>query len=396
MSSNPPENDHHTPNELRVDLLASAGWNPWAQNDSSSRVQMLGSHLSQALVMDGATPRRNVTGIEREYGRFTFSVKMPANGEILRIIHKYPRTMSRDGIRENPMTAIIYEDIATKYIGVVMVPKHHCRHQHFGFRYQPKSALSRITVGSTVPKGTILSDSPSIDEHGNYRLGLEANVVFMSVPGVIEDGVIISKSFAERMTTTGFEKRSANWGSHVYPLNLYGNDREYKPFPDIGDNIREDGLLFALRQYDPLLAPIEMSPAALREPDYTFDKLIYGEPGAKVVDINIHHDTRSSPPPTPVGMETQTKKYYDAELQFYSQLLDFHRELVRKRGPQNVALTPELHRLLGEALSFKPDQKMRATQIYQRQPLDDWRVEIAFEYKIVPTDAFKLTDLHGG
>lgn len=396
MSLNPPDDPHYTPNELRVDLLASGGWNPWAQHDSSSRVQMIGSHLSQALVMEGATPRRNVTGIEREFGRFTFSIKMPANGEVLRIIHKYPRTLSRDAIRENPLTTIIYEDNATKHIGVVSVPRYHCRHQHFGFRYKHKQALSRLSVGSTIAKGTILSDSPSIDDQGNYKLGLEANVVFMSVPGVIEDGVIISKSLAKRMTTMGFEKRSVNWGTHLYPLNLYGNDKEYKPFPDIGDRIREDGLLFALRRYDPLLAPVEMSPAALREPDYIFDQLVYGEPGAKVIDVNVHHDTRSSSPPTPTGMEVQAKKYYDAQLQFYNQLIDEHRSLIRKRGTNNILLTPEFHALLFEAYAYRPDPKMRATQIYQRQPLDDWRVEVAFEYGMEPIDAFKLTDLHGG
>lgn len=384
-------------NELRVDLLASAGVNPWAQHDSSSRVQMLGGHLGQALVIDGASPRRCFTGMERELGRFTFNVKMPANAEIIRVIDKYPRTIGPSSVKENPLSVIVYEDVESKMVGIVTLPRWHCRHQHFGFRYKMKSnALNRLVPGATIGKGTILADSPAVDDMGNYMIGTETEVAFMSVPGIIEDGVIVSKDYLKKLTTHGFESRVAVWGTRYYPLNLYGTDTEYKPFPDIGDRIREDGLLFALRQYDPLLGPVEMTPKALREPDFTFDRLTYAEPGAKVIDVNIRRQIMNGPPPTPVGMEVQTNKYYTAQLQFYRNLLDTYNELKRRRK-ETLKITEEFHRLLVEALIYTSEPgKIKAKLIHQRMPLDDWRVEVTFDYEIVPTVPFKVTDFHGG
>ena len=388
------------PNELRVDLLSTSGLNPWTQHDSASRIQMMGGHVAQALVIDGASTRRCLTGIEREFGRFTFNIQMPCNAEIIRVVEKYPRTLGRNAIRENPLTVVIYENVETKEVGILEIPRFHCKHQHFGFKYQFKRAANRIASGALIPKGTILADSPSVDDLGNYRLGTETEVAFMSVPGVIEDGVIISKAYAEKLKSRGFENRVASWGKNWYALNLYGTDEEYKPFPDIGDTIRDDGLLFALRrlddQSDVLLSPVEMTPAALREPDYIFDRLVYGVPGAKIVDVSVRHEIKNGPPPTPIGMEVQPKKYYDAQLRFYRTLLDIYGDLRRKRK-EALRISTEFHRLLQEALTYCQEPgKNRATQMYQRQPLDDWRVDVTFEYDVVPDVGFKLTDFHGG
>ena len=386
-------------NELKVDFLASGGINPWAQHDSSSRVQMIGGHLSQALVIAGCSTRRCLTGIEREFARHTFHIRMPVDAEVIRVIERYPMTLSLGAIKENPVTVVVYEDVETKEVGIMTIPRFSCKHQHFGFKYKfNKAAMSRLSQGSNIPEGTILADSPAVDELGNYRMGVETEIAFMSVPGIIEDGVIVSKAYVEKLKSKGFESRVAGWGSSWYPLNLYGTETEYKPFPDIGDRIRDDGLLFALRRYDQndLLAPVEMTPAALREPDYTFDKLTYAEPGARVVDVGVRHEIKNTPPPTPVGMEAQTMRYYNATVRFYDALLETYNEL-RKRRKEALKITPEFHRLLVEALTYKPDQgKQKATQMYQRQPLDDWRVEVTFEYDVIPTVGFKLTDFHGG
>lgn len=386
-------------NELRVDYLASGGMNPWAQHDSSSRVQMIGGHLSQALVINGCSTRRCLTGIEREFGRHTFSIKVPADIEVIRVIERYPKTLSIGAIRENPVTIVVYEDVETKRVGILTIPRFSCKHQHFGFKYNfNQRALQKLHQGSNIAGGTIIADSPAVDELGNYRMGVETEIAFMSVPGIIEDGVIVSRAYVEKLKSKGFESRVAGWGSNWYPLNLYGTETEYKPFPDIGENIRDDGLLFALRRYDEndLLGPVEMTPAALREPDYTFDKLTYAEPGARVVDVLVHHEVKNSPPPTPVGMEGQTMRYYEATVKFYNTLLETYNEL-KKRRKESLDITPEFHRLLVEALSYRPEAgKQKATLMIQRQPLDDWRVEVRFEYDVVPDVGFKLTDFHGG
>lgn len=403
------------PNELRPEFLSINSLNPWPGHDSSSRGTMFSSsHIGQSLQIADCTPRRCQTGTEREFGRFTFKIKAPCDMVIIKVIPKYQQTLGMGGVKENPSSVIIYENIETKEVGIIDLVRFSTaidnRHQHFGFRYKFTAAEQHLYPGSRIPKGTVLADSPAIDENGNYCYGLETNTAFMSVPGIIEDGIVVSESYLKRITSKGFEKRQVSWGKQYYPLNLYGDNEHYKPFPDIGDRIRDDGLLFALRPYDDLLAPVEMHPTALQEPDYIFDKLIYGEPGAKVVDVTVHHDDTQRTEPTPVGIEEQAERYKDSLTKFYDAVLDVHGDLLLKRG-KSLNITPDFHRLVVEGISDRGHKenpylhkirrhnasaKRKVQKMYRRAPLDDWRVEVAFEYDVVPTIGFKLTDCHGG
>lgn len=389
------------PNQLLPEFLGLTGLNPWPGQTSSSRGVMFAGHLGQALQIKGCTPRRCQTGLEQEFGKYTFSLRFPTDANIIRVIPKYQQTIGQGGIRENPMNVVVHEDIDTKEVGILNLVRFSTAidsmHQHFGFRYKYNSEVERqLTRGNTIPKNTIVADSPAIDEHGNYCYGIETPVAMMSIPGVIEDGVVVSRSYLDKISSRGYERRVGSWGKEYFPLNLYGDKDNYKPFPDIGDRIREDGLLFALRRYDDLLAPVEMRPDRLEEPDYIFDKLVYGIPGAKVVDITVHHDeVQNKTQPTPVGMEVQPNKYLRGTHQFYANLIDTYKDLKRTRGDE-LRITPEFQRLLVEAYADQADpKKFRATKMYRRNPLDDYRVEIAFEYDVVPTVGFKLTGCHG-
>ncbi|MND14837.1 DNA-directed RNA polymerase subunit beta [compost metagenome] len=369
--------------------------------NSSSRVQMVNSQYGQALVIKGATPRRQQTGTEREFGRFTFSKTFDRNVNILAEIERYPFSVGVDTIVENPETVYIYEDAETGEIGMMSVPRFNCNHQYFGFKYQfNKEVTSKLFAGAHIPAGSVVAHSPSLDKDGNYNIGRELNVVYLSLPGVIEDGVIIADDVLPEITAKGFKKYTESAGRNHMFLNLYAdknNPGVYKPFPDIGDLVREDGLLFATRPYDPLLAPVEMSVGALQEVDYVYDRLTYVTPGARVVDVVVHHDDTNRNPPTPVGMERQMNKYHQAAMKFYQKILDVYNKL-RKSHEKNLVLSPELHRLIVEALGYvnKPNsQGQQVTKTYRRQPLDDWRVEITIEFDTQPTDGAKVSGGHG-
>lgn len=385
------------PNQLRPELLHTAGLNSFQREDSSARVNMFSSsHISQALVVAGATPRRTLTGVERKFGRTTFKIKMPCNATILKTFEKYPKSYGYNSFTSSPVMYVIYEENETREIGILELPRHHCLHQHFGFKYKYNTAaLSKIHVGATIKAGTVLADSPSITHNGDYCYGVDTQVALMSIPGVIEDGVVVSESYLKKLQSKGFETMVESWGKEWFPLNLYGDDTTYKAFPDIDDTIREDGLLMVLRRYDEMLAPVEMTPAALRQPDYVYDRPIYATPGAKIVDITIKHDNRLNPPPTPVGMEAQTERYYNAQQNTYKEIIRFYQELKRKR-PEGIRISREFSNFLVEAiLDTEESGKDKSIRMYRRIPLDDWRVEITYEYDINPTETFKLTGCHG-
>lgn len=405
-------------NELGVEVLSINSLNPWSGEDSSSRGTMFSSsHISQTLVVDGAGPRYCQTGTESEFGKYTFKHKFPCDAEIIRVIPKYRPTIGQDNIRENPSSLVIYENLETKEVGMLDLISYSTaidnKHQHFGFRYNFTPLAKELHPKMRLKAGTVLGDSPSVKDtntdHPSYHYGVETNVAFMGVPGIIEDGIIVSESYLEKITSRGQEKRTVSFGKKLYPLNLYGDANNYKPFPDIGDTIREDGLLFALRPYDELLAPIEMDPRILQEPDYVFDKLVYGVPGGKVIDVNVQHDTTNRVPPTPEGMERQPEKYYRALVQYYRSILEVYNELHKSRR-HHLKITPEFHRLVVEAMSYvgfednpatdymrrkDPLVRRRVKKLYRRNEIDDWRVEVAFEYKVHPCIGMKLTATHG-
>lgn len=385
-------------NEHRAELAASGSFNPFIAHDSSARLQMMGSHLSQALPVVGCETRRILSGMEREFGRATFKIAMPVDAEIVKVIQKYPPTIGQGGIKRNPTTVIVYMDAHTKVFDLLEFDHYHCMHQHFGFNYVFTKEMRKIVPGAKIPAGTVLAHSPTLDELGNYRIGLNAKVALMSIPGIIEDGIVVSESFCKRSTTHCIEKRDKSWGKNWYPLNLYGNDETYKPFPDIGDRIREDGLIFALRRVpqddEIILAPLQMGVRALQEVDYFFDRCEYGHPGAVVTNITVRHDEKPNPP-TPPGMETQAAKYYKAECLFHQGILDCYQQLFQKYR-EHLVISPKFQAMLREARMYLPCPiRSKSTQMYQLQPLDDWRVDLTYEYDFVPTIGSKLTGLHG-
>lgn len=385
-------------NEHRAELASSASFNPFIAHDSSARVQMMGSHLSQALPVKDCQPRRILTGMEREFGRATFNVEIPVDAEIIDIIHKFTDTAGAGGIRINPTTVIIYMDARTNQFDAVEFNSYHSMHQSFGFNFVRTQAMRNLRPEQSIPAGTVLGRSPTLDDQDNYRIGLNVKSAFMSIPGVTEDGFIVSESLCKRMTTTCIKKTSFSWGKTWYPLNLYGDEKNYKPMPDIGDRIRDDGLICTLRRMDQdtdiMYYPLEMSNEALQRVDYFFDQRVYGKKGAKVINITSRHGQRAWPR-TPDGMEAQAKKYYDAECEFHQAILDSHRKLARRYGDR-VALGGTFSMLLREARLFLPcEQRAKSTQMYQLQPLDDWRIDLTYEYDFVPTIGSKLTGLHG-
>lgn len=392
---------HAPANELHRDLMSVCGLNFSDGHDSSSRKQMFASHIGQALQIVGATPRRIFTGMEREYGKYTVNVKMPCDAEIKKVIDRYKRTGGIDSIAFSPETVIIYEDQATKQIGVLTLRDYNTMHPYFGFRYKKMPVLSQLYAGAFIKKDTILMDSPGVDPEGNYSYGAGLKMAFMSVPGVSEDGIIICRDKLETFAFRTYETRVVEWGSRRFPLNVWTKDGgiTYQPMPDIGDVIGDNGnktgVLMALRSYDKDLAVIEQSVNELQEIDFAHDKLIYAPTGGRIIDIRIHHDITASPSPTPVGMDTQAQKYDRSRRQFYQDIYDEYKRLQSER--KRLSLTPEFSRLVVEAISVVGDTGgQQVTKLHRQNKLDDYRVEFIIEYLNIPDIGNKLTDCHGG
>lgn len=386
-------------------LGASTTLEPYASKCSASRSAMRASFHSQSLVLKGATPRRIITGAEREYGKYTMNVEVPCHAKVLKVIHKYPRMLGVYSFKRNSETTIIYESLEDGTLGSLIVPNFHWNHKVFGFEYRVDPIVKTLAPGSLLNRGQILASSHSVKGNGDYWYGVELNTAFMEIPGIIEDGLVISESCREKLTTKGYGSRVVEWGGKAYPLNLYGDD-DYKVFPDIGEPIREDGVVFALREYDPVLAVCDMTDQALKTINHTFDKVTYIQLSSVdngkrpiVEDIGVWHTHNPDLWKTPPGMERQVRRYWEASKIYNTEIDDIYQHQLRVKG-KNLKVTNQYHtQLVRCRVNDNNIPKMGLTKsvarTFRKSKLDDWRVEVKYGWDIKPGIGYKISDSHG-
>ena len=381
-------------NELCAELTGVMSINPWVPVTSASRLAMDYSHISQALVISGVEPQQCFTGMAREFGKYTFSAKANDDIEIIRIIPRYQRTAGVDSIDKNPQLTVIYQITETRQIGVMEITDWCSYHQSFGFKYKKnKENINRLKLGAAIPKGTIFADSPAVRSDGNYGFGVNLRTAFMSLPGVSEDGFIITRKALEKLKFKTYHKRVIKYGNTWFPLNIYGNAENPKVFPEIGETVREDGLLMALRSFDPLMAPCEQSIEALMSPNYVFDKFVYVPPGGKVVDIKVYSDRRHNP--VEIGpMDHVVSKYCEQLRKYYKTIVEVYKKLKQERG-ESLSLTPAFQTLVKRALIITDNEDSPIQFNYHSDKLDRWRIEIIVEVEVTPNLGFKLSGISG-
>lgn len=397
------------PNELKPEFLSLHAINPFVGNVSSSRSTMFYSHFSQHLVIDGATEKRVSTGIEKEVGKYNFNVSMPADGTIFAIVERYPQVMGKENIKNNPETIVIYEDMHTMEFGCFSLPTYCSKHTSFGFEYVKQPDYNQLYIGNKIPKGTVFLDSPARSENGGYKYGIELNMALMSHPACSEDGILISSDVLDKLKFNVYENRIVSFGKEYFPLNLYGDLENYKPFPEIGEKIRSDGVLIALRdKKDILLSPVTMSSLNVLNIDYIFDKATYlrGE-GGTVVDIKLHRNI-TDPSHLPDSVMVNVSKYANALTNFGVRLLEVEKQIMRykkeKFNTSTVIFKPELQALLVRARNMAGLNLRRANgesinkrvrKQFRKTPIDDYLAEFTVKYTLVPNIGFKMSGSSG-
>lgn len=394
------------PNELYPELMSLTSLLPHAGSVSSGRTYMTAGNLGQSLPIAIPTERGVQSGMERQYAPYTNNIKMPADGRVLKIIELYPRNIGIKAIPESPSTLVIFETVENGMLDCIEITKYCYNYHYYGFAYQPMSGMQKLREGAFIPKDTIFMDSTAKTEDGAYRYGRDCNVAFMSHPAVAEDGIMICEDILPAFAYRTYERRVVSWGSDEFPINLYGDADNYKPFPDIGEYVESNtfhsGLLMATRKYDDYLSVIDQNITAVRYPDLQFDNCTYvNGPGGRVVDIRIFHDHNSKRDGVDRVMSEQVRRYDDARRRYYQEIIEVYKTHYKVQKDR-LLLSPEFHRLVVEAISvvgshqIAQDGNDKAEQYYRKKPLDEWRVEFTIEYYKLPNIGSKLSDTVGG
>ena len=233
--------------KIPLELIGMAiDLNPFATTNSSPRLDMFRSHLSQAVAVDGAEYPMISSGKEREYRNFEMqegALHRDGDGYILKAIDKFVDSLDRVN---NPVTTVIYKDLDNLQNDYFDIAKYKHYNNKFGFKNKIVND-ELIAEGSFIKKDIPFSTSPMINGE-QYNLGVNANTVYMTSTDIIEDSMVISRSLGDKLSTVEIDTISFYIPKDSLPINLYGDEYEYKFIPDIGEHIREDGILCAFKK----------------------------------------------------------------------------------------------------------------------------------------------------
>lgn len=377
--------------------------NPTALHDSASRAVMYGSHYSQSIVFAHPTEKIVQSGMEKMLGEYTFKVTMPEDGTILAVIERFRNDRSDIRVDESPDRIVIFESRETRQVDYFTIPSYCSNHQSFGFKYVFTENMNLLRPGAFVAKDTVFADSPNIGPRGEYKKGRIMNVVFNTVSSVAEDAIEICKDVVPMLAYTLIEKRVVNFGSSRFPINLFGSRDRFQAFPNVGDYIREDGLLMMLRQYNDLLAPAIMSVDDVREPDHYKDEGVYVRAGrGKVIDIQVVKNNLATRV-LPEAMCEQLERYSTSYRNYHADILEAVRRIKRERkhlmNGESLNTSPKLHRLIVKSMALADPNACGLKQplhlVNRKEPLDEYHCTFTIEYTMMPAMGGKLSDSHG-
>lgn len=382
---------------------------PFSDSDSPSRRDMLASQASQDLQIIGNNYPRIIGPQDRIINNHTQRVVVPFDCSVRHILTPHKR-----GYNNNDYEGDVYlivesiEDFG--YFDLIHVPYANITDPQFGFTFIRTERMKNLREKAVLNKGEWLAHSPSVDpETMIYKSGIELNVAIMSSLHGIEDGAAVRKGLNHSVRAECFKTVSIPFGTKVIPINVFGNEKNYKPMMDIGEYLDDRGVLMVTRRIDgisdvygtsvdsPLLGMITMDATSMMEIDKS-DTIWRGEPGARIVQLDVirQNDKKSA---MLTGMEEQLDRYVEKKVQFHRNLIRIYEELKNPRtGIKDLRLSPELTRLITESLAIVDASGQRTSLRLNRghEQLDEYEVRITYAYELECSLGSKWTDDHAG
>jgi DNA-directed RNA polymerase beta subunit len=153
----------------------------------------------------------------------------------------------------------------------------------------------------------------------NYSYGINAKTLYLIDNRTIEDAMVCSESLAKKLVSAKFENIKITLNDNDLLGNLYGNNDNYKSFPDIGEKVK-NSILANVKRVNYAEALYDLKQENLMKINYLNDKPFYVKypKNARVIDINIY----SNKPIKELDFEynTQIVKYLKLQEEYYKKL----------------------------------------------------------------------------
>ena len=205
---------------------------------STTRGGMAVKHCSQRLVIRNPEFPMLFSGAENEFGkRSSWDIRANSDYRMMKKFVKFPNAPY------SPI-AYIFQDLNSgKYICKVYKPAVNLV-EKYGFRM--KNNIKDLSEGDILPKGTSIAQSSSY-VNDNYCAGINVRMAYAVLPELTEDSLIISDECAKMLEYDFVDTVTVNVSKKSFLLNRYGRNGEYKPFPNIGEEV-QDNVLCSIRE----------------------------------------------------------------------------------------------------------------------------------------------------
>ena len=290
---------------------------PFNNTNSGSRKIMQGIQMEQASQLLNPEIPIISTGYENQFGELNSNfLKAEYNYIVLAKVPKF-----KDNANIHYWLILLNTD-TQELTCIERVGYKHIT-EFYGYLFN-NSYLDSLIPGSEIKEGTVMQKTISYDEFDNRAEGLNLTTMYIACEEVKEDPIVISESASKRFAAPLIEKVEVKINDNDILLNLYGRDREYKTFPDIGEDIQKC-ILCGVRR--------EFKEEALFS--QSWDRLKSTMPNdtcyiveGKVIDIDVFCNN-------PEKLETvmynnQVKKYYDQTNEFANEFVHTVDRIVKK------------------------------------------------------------------
>jgi len=370
---------------------------PMVDHIASQRINMCTTGLTQAMVPDGREMPCVASGMEREYMKYTFNAtRFEQNSIVLACIPMYRNI---NGINYCPKYVLVYYGEDDGQVHSMWIQKY--TQGTNGFGYDLNINKNYLVPNMFIPKGTCISHANTVDG-SKYCLGSNLNICYGTFKEVVEDAFAISETAAKKLTTTGYTTIIVPVGKNMIPLNIYGDINNYKFLPELGEKVREDGIICAFRYVDDMSFIADMTNSSLMVPQHGHDNIYYAQnPGSVLVDIRVDKNPNRKIK-TPEYIFQQTQKYEDEMFAFMHRIIKvYEEECVEKARTASKEFTV-LVKNAAEYLHTKPRMKVfgrirkSVPKLSRKSELINFmEITMTFRYKIPVSLASKITGRSG-
>lgn len=348
---------------------------------SSSRTIMTTGHLKQRVCIEGAEFPKVPTGYEDMVGKYSSGIqRAKRNYVVIKKIYKFKEN--------NHLYTLIIQDKDTGEYDVIEKKIVEDLTEKFGYKYINDN-LDTYEEGTEIKKDEVMYKSTSYDEDNHYCMGVNATFAYTSDVRTTEDAILVSKSFQEKTKTIEVETIKVPINDNDILLNLYGNEDNYKTFPDIGEYINDKIVCGTRRIHNDQLF-YDFKESNLRKINFAEDVLyVEGNPGGKIVDIKVY----SNKPIEDMEKNeyhSQLNEYYRNELRYYQELVNALEDIVKENKPHSRNLN-YLYKKAREILN--PNVKW--CEVQNKKPFSNIILEFLVERKTPIENGSKITGLFG-